>query len=286
MRAAMTRDAPHLFDRRRRADRIARALASGAFAGADYLHRLAAERLAERLADSALPVARAAVVGPLAAPFAEAIAMRPGLERVDAAAEPAELEPQAYDAALSCLDLHALDDPIAALAQLRRALKPNGYLLACLFAGESLFELRAAFAEAEPGQPPRVAPMGEIRDLGGLLGRSGFALPVADIERLEIWHASPLALMAELRAMGETSCLAAPLRRPMTRAALFRAVEAYQSRFSRDDGKTRATIELAFLTGWRPGPNMPLPKRPGSATARLADALGVTERSAGEKATK
>ncbi len=242
--------------------------------------------------------------------YAEAIAARPGLARIDEIetvgpflsalcerdrARPSEVErralagdaaapplaEKAYDAALVGLELHAMDDPLGALIQLRRALRPNGFLLAALFAGESLTELRQALAAAEPGGPPRVAPMGEIRDLGGLLQRSGFAMPVADVERLTIWHSSPLAVLKELRAMGETSVLKTergPLSRtPLSRRTLERLVEVYAERFSRADGKVRTTVEIAILTGWRPGPNQPLPKRPGSATARIADALGVSE---------
>jgi hypothetical protein len=157
-----------------------------------------------------------------------------------------------------------------------------------MFGGETLHELRAALAAAEVeilgGLSPRVAPMGEIRDLGGLLQRAGFALPVADAERFDVTYATPLDLMRDLRAMGETNVMRARLARPMRRDMLARACEIYTDRFALPDGRIPATFEVLFLTGWAPAPSQQQPLRPGSAKARLADALGVAERGAGEKA--
>lgn len=303
-----------MFDRGLRAVRRERAARAGRFAAADFLHALAAERIAERLDDTPFPFGRAAILGAAGGLYADAIRGRPGLEdilEIDAApallgpapapdsgptrrtaAGDAENPPLApavktdgLDLAICGLELHAMDDPLGALIQIRRALRPNGFLLAALFVGDSLAELRAALAEAE-GQdaPPRIFPMADLRDLGGLLQRAGFSMPVADLERLTLWHPSPLHLMRELRDMGETNILRGASRRPLTKRALARVMEIYAERFSRADGKIRTTVEIAFLTGWRPGPGQPLPKRPGSATARLADALGTEERSAGEKA--
>jgi hypothetical protein len=186
--------------------------------------------------------------------------------------------------------MHALNDPVGHLIQLRRALRPDGLLLATQFGGQTLAELRASLAEAEAecdgGFSPRVAPMAEIRDLGGLLQRAGFAMPVADSERLTVTYASPLHLMRELRAMGETNILIARRRRPLRRATLMRACEIYKQHFGTPEGRVRATFEIVFLTGWAPGPGQPQPLRPGSATALLADALGTTEIGTGEKAGK
>ena len=193
-----------------------------------------------------------------------------------------------FDLVLIGPDLHARNDPIAALSQARLLLKPDGLLLAALFGGDSLKELRACLAEAEVavsgGLSPRVAPMGEIRDLGALLQRAGFALPVADSERLELWHRSPLHLMQEIRAIGESNALAERRRTFLRRDVLGLCLQLYQERFSRPDGKTRATLELVTLTGWAPASSQQEPLRPGSAAASLAEALGSSELSAGEKA--
>jgi hypothetical protein len=151
-----------------------------------------------------------------------------------------------------------------------------------------LHELRSSLAEAEVettgGLSPRVAPMGDLRDLGALLQRAGFAMPVADAERLTVSYLSPLHLMRELRAMGETSILAGRRRSPMRRDTLARACEIYADAFPAGDGRVSATFEIVFLTGWAPAEGQPRPLRPGSATARLAEALGAAERSAGAPA--
>jgi SAM-dependent methyltransferase len=200
------------------------------------------------------------------------------------------LEEGSQDLAVSAMLMHALNDPVGHLVQLRRALKPDGLLLAALFGGQTLHELRASLAEAEAevegGLSPRVAPMAEIRDLGALLQRAGFAMPVADAERLTVTYATPLHLMRELRAMGETNILSARRRQPLRRGTLMRACDIYAIHFAAPDGRVRATFEIVFLTGWAPAPDQPQPLRPGSAKARLADALGVPEVSTGEKAGK
>lgn len=313
MSPGMSTDIPQLFDRRRRALRRDRAARSGGFRDCDYLHRLVAARIAERLGDTPFPFARAAILGSAGGLYGDAIAGRPGLVEIQEIDQSARLGPpeappgavarrfalgdaerpplppsvkdQGLDLIVSGLELHAMDDPLGALIQMRRAMRPNGFLVAALFIGDSLAELRAALAEAEgPDAPARIFPMADLRDLGGLLQRAGFSMPVADVERLTLWHRTPLHLLRELRAMGETNILRAPRPRPLDRAVLTRLMAIYAERFARPDGKVRATVEIAFLTGWRPGPGQPTPKRPGSATARLADALGAPERSAGEKA--
>ncbi|MEM8699493.1 MAG: methyltransferase domain-containing protein, partial [Pseudomonadota bacterium] len=185
-----------------------------------------------------------------------------------------------HDLVISSLMMHWTNDPVGHLVQLRRALRPDGLVMAALFGGQTLSELRAALAEAESditgGLSPRIAPMAEIRDLGGLLQRAGLAMPVADSERLTVTYASSRALMQDLRRMGETNVLSAR-RGGLTRAILDRTEAIYRHHFPAEDGRIRATFEIIFLTGWAPGPDQPVPLRPGSAKARLADALGTVE---------
>ncbi len=188
---------------------------------------------------------------------------------------------------MSALALHFVNDLPGALIQIRRALKPDGLFLAALLGGETLTELRQSFAAAESelegGVSPRVAPFADVREMGALLQRAGFALPVTDIDRVTARYASPFALMAELRRMGATNALAERRRTPLRRATLNRMAEIYAQRFSDRDGKIRATFEIVWLSGWAPHESQQKPLRPGSAQTRLADALGVPERSAGEK---
>ncbi|MGR3756645.1 MAG: methyltransferase domain-containing protein [Tranquillimonas sp.] len=198
------------------------------------------------------------------------------------------LEPGAHDLIVHAMALHWANDPVGQLIQCRRALRPDGLFLAVLFGGRTLSELRAALAEAEValkgGLSPRVAPMGEIRDLGGLLQRAGFALPVADSVVLPVRYRDTLSLMRDLRLMGEGNALAQRDRRPPGRALFAETGRIHARSFPRDGG-VAATFELVFLTGWAPADSQPRPLRPGSAQARLADALGVAEHQAGEIAT-
>ena len=283
----MTR--PALFDRRLLLRR--RALRGAPQAGADFLHAHAAASVAERLAFVARDFPRAALVHPGAPVWAETLRAAPKIGALDVAPLTAEetlpLEAGAYDLAVAGLSLHWADDPVGLLIQMRRALRPDGLLIACLFGGRTLHELRASFSEAEAaeegGLSPRVAPMGEIRDLGGLLQRAGLAMPVADAEDLEASYADPLALMRELRAMGETNVMAARRKTFLRRATLAHAAAVYAREFPAPDpgeaadGRIRATFEIVTLTGWAPAADQPVPKRPGSATTRLADALGAEE---------
>jgi SAM-dependent methyltransferase len=190
--------------------------------------------------------------------------------------------PQAgFDLALSGLVLHQVNDLPGVLAQIRRLLKPDGLFMACLPAGRTLQELRECLAEAEMqvlgGMSPRVAPFADIRDLGALLQRAGFALPVTDSELLTLRYDNLFALMADLRAMGATNALTDRLRRPTPHALFLRAAELYAERYSDSDGRIRATIELVWLAGWAPHDSQQKPLRPGSAKMRLAEALGVPE---------
>jgi hypothetical protein len=171
---------------------------------------------------------------------------------------------------------------VGQLVQCRRALQPDGLFMGLMFGGQTLHELRACLAEAEAevtgGLSPRVLPMGEIRDLGALLQRAGFALPVADSFTKTVLYRDAFHLMADLRAMGEGNALMARLRRPTRRAVLARAAALYQDRFAGADGRIPATFEIIALTGWAPHDSQQKPLRPGSATARLAEALHAAER--------
>ncbi|MET0867260.1 MAG: methyltransferase domain-containing protein, partial [Pseudorhodoplanes sp.] len=192
------------------------------------------------------------------------------------------------DLAVSALALQWVNDLPGTLAQIRRALKPDGLFLAALLGGETLIELRQAFAvaeaEIEGGLSPRVAPFGDVRELGGLLQRAGLALPVADVDRLTVRYATPFALMRDLRGMGATNVLIARRRTPLKRATLQRMAEIYADRFSDADGRLRATFDVVWLSGWAPHESQQQPLKPGSAKLRLADALRTIEESAGEKA--
>jgi SAM-dependent methyltransferase len=191
------------------------------------------------------------------------------------------------DLVVSALALQFVNDLPGTLIQIRRALKPDGLFLGALIGGESLAELRAAFAEAEAevegGASPRVAPFADLRDLGALLQRAGFALPVTDIDRVTVRYESPLALMRDLRRMGAGNVLIERRRKPLRRATLRRLFEIYAEKFSDPDGRVRATFEIVWLSGWAPHESQQQPLKPGSARARLADALNAREVSAGEK---
>lgn len=196
----------------------------------------------------------------------------------------------ALDLVVSALALQAVNDLPGALVQVRRALKPDGLFLAALLGGETLVELREAFAAAESeiegGVSPRVAPFADLRDLGALLQRAGFALPVADSDRLIVRYATPYGLMADLRRMGAANALTERRRRPLRRTTLLRMAEIYAARFSDPDGKVRATFEIVWLSGWAPDASQQKPLKPGSARTRLADALNTRELPAGEKARR
>jgi len=191
-----------------------------------------------------------------------------------------DLDPQAHDLVIHAMSLHWANDPVGQMIQARRALRPDGLFLAGMLGGQTLHELRAALAEAESrttgGLSPRVAPMAEIRDLGGLLQRAGFALPVADSFPLTASYQSAWHLMRDLRAMGEGNALSARLRHPTRRSILNATADIYAHSFGAE-GRIPATFELIFLLGWAPDDSQPKPLRPGSAAARLADALGSKE---------
>jgi SAM-dependent methyltransferase len=208
--------------------------------------------------------------------------------RVVADEEALPLRDQSVDLVVSALALQFINDLPGALVQIRRALKADGLFLAALIGGETLTELRQSFAAAEAeiegGVSPRVTPFADVRDIGILLQRAGFALPVTDVDRIVVRYASPFALMNDLRRMGATNVLVERRRSPLRRATLARTVEVYGNRFADPDGRVRATFDIVWLSGWAPHESQQKPLKPGSATHRLADALGTLEIPAGEKA--
>jgi SAM-dependent methyltransferase len=194
------------------------------------------------------------------------------------------------DLVMSALSLQFVGDLPGTLMQIGRALKPDGLLLAALVGGDSLSELRQSFAaaeaEVENGVSPRVIPFVDVRAAGSLLQRAGFALPVTDVDRVTVRYASPMALMHDLRAMGATNPMLERTRRPLRRVTLRRMMEIYGERFADPDQRIRATFDIIWLSGWAPHVSQQKPLRPGAAQTRLADALGVREHSAGERAKR
>jgi hypothetical protein len=181
-----------------------------------------------------------------------------------------------------------VNDLPGALIQIRRALKPDGLFVAALFAGDTLKELRESFAAGEEGVSggvsPRVSPFADVRDLGGLLQRAGFNLPVADTERTTVRYRRFETLVSDLRAAGETNALVQRPRKTLRRDVLAASLAHYKSFHAEEDGRLRATFDIVYLTGWTPHESQQKPLRPGSAKTRLADALGTIEQKAGDAA--
>jgi SAM-dependent methyltransferase len=196
---------------------------------------------------------------------------------LDSDSETLPLTPESIDLAVSALALHFVNDLPGVLSQLRRALRPDGLLLAAMLGGETLSELRQAFAaaeaECEGGVSPRVAPFADLRDIGALLQRAGFALPVTDVDRVVVRYDSAFALMHDLRGMGATNILLDRRRTPTRRTTLLRMAEIYGERFADPDGRIRATFDIVWLSGWAPHESQPKPLRPGSAKASLEAAV-------------
>jgi SAM-dependent methyltransferase len=292
---------PAIFDRHLLAARRRRAAALGP---ATFLLERVADDLAERLSavlrsfdravDLGTPtdavrraLVRAGKIGMLMAVNPAADRLDRSFDRVLADEEALPFADGSLDLVVSALALQFVNDLPGTLAQIRRALKPDGLLLAALIGGDTLTELRQAFAaaetEAEGGLSPRVAPFADLRELGALLQRAGFALPVVDADRITVRYASVFALMHDLRRMGAANALIERRRAPLRRATLMRMVEIYQQRFADADGRVRATFEIIWLSGWAPHASQQQPLKPGSAKRRLADALGTKEISTGEK---
>jgi SAM-dependent methyltransferase len=283
--------------RRRRARRIGPATFLMERAAEDFADRLAAVlRRFDCAADLGTPTGavRAALAGNAA--ITTMIAVDPacdgddageGALRIVADVEALPFAGGTLDLVVSAFALETVNDLPGVLIQIRRALKPDGLFLAALLGGDTLTELRESFAVAESeltdGVSPRVAPFPDLRDMGALLQRAGFALPVADVDRVVARYPSPLALMADLRRMGAANPLVERRRVPLRRAILVRMMEVYAERFADPDGRVRASFDIIWLSGWAPHESQQQPLRPGSAQARLADALGTREISAGEK---
>lgn len=189
--------------------------------------------------------------------------------------------PESFDLIASGLALQHVDDLPGAFLQIRRLLRPDGFFLAALLGGDTLTELRQSFAaaeaEVEGGASPRVMPVADVRAIGALLQRAGFALPVTDVDRVTVRYDGPLGLMRDLRGWGATNALVERSRRPLRRATLARMIEIYAERFSDPDGRVRATFEIVWASGWAPHASQQSPLKPGSARTSLADALGVAE---------
>jgi SAM-dependent methyltransferase len=287
-----------VFDRS--AVRLHRDRAARNFAAHDFLFREVAARLADRLDGIKRTFPRAVDIGCRSGFAKSAFLGRAGIEtlvgldpsaafRPDVVADEEflPLADQSLDLAVSCLALHWVNDLPGALIQIRRALKPDGMFLAAMLGGDTLSELRGAMMEAElaeeGGVSPRTSPLAALSDAAGLLQRAGFALPVADSETITVTYDDAFALMRDLRGMGETNAAALRRRNFSRRATLLGAMDRYRIAHAKD-GRIPATFEVLFLTGWAPHESQQQPKRPGSAKARLADALGTIERPAGDKA--
>lgn len=265
---------PNITDRTALARNRARALPEALF-----LHDIVADELQERLSEVNRTFTSVAVVTGFPTFWAEKYPDATIVSDDDTLA----LAEGDFDLVIHALALHWANDPVGQLVQCRRALKPDGLFLAACFGGQTLHELRTALAEAEiavtGGLSPRIAPMGEIRDLGGLLQRAGFALPVADGIPLNVSYANAFHLMHDLREMGENNALSSRIKTLTPRNVLTEASSIYATHFRAEDGKrVDATFEIITLTGWAPADSQPKPLRPGSATTRLADALGTDEK--------
>jgi len=266
---------------------------------ADFLLDLVARELAERLGvierhferavelhghtgAAARAIAATGKVGSIERVESDLRLAGPGETVILSPLETVPLEPQSVNLIVSPLSLHLTNDTPGVFVQIRRALKPDGLFVAAIPGSGTLQELRevllAAESEATGGASPRVIPFPDVRDIGGLLQRGGFALPVTDTETYTVRYDSILPLMKDLRAMGMANPLSGRSRRPLTRGVLLRAAELYAERFSDPDGRIRATFSVIYVSGWAPHESQQKPLKPGSAKMRLADALKQAER--------
>jgi SAM-dependent methyltransferase len=270
--------APNLFDRALLQARQRRALKQEP---ATFLLDRVADDMEERLAAVKRDFADVADIwtpgDALRKPLGDRFKSFTRVDLQDAAQELLPLRPEQFDLAISALAFQFVNDLPGVLAQIRRALKPDGLLLAAMIGGDTLNELRhcfaAAEAELEGGVSPRVAPFADLRDVGSLLQRAGLALPVTDVDRVVVRYASAFALMSDLRRMAATNILVERRRAPTRRATLLRMAEIYRDRFADADGRIRATFDVIWLSGWAPHETQPKPLRPGSATASLEEAV-------------
>jgi SAM-dependent methyltransferase len=270
--------APLLFDRtllRTRLNRVQR-LGPATF----LLERVAAD-MAERLSAVLRDFKSIADVGTPGDHIARALAERfAHVARVDLPereSDPLAVEAQSLDLAISALAFQFVNDLPGMLVQIRRALRPDGLLMAAMIGGDTLIELRQSFASAEAelegGVSPRVAPFADLRDVGALLQRAGFALPVTDVDRVVVRYDSAFGLMQDLRRMGAANILSERRRTPTRRATMLRMAEIYRERFADSDGRIRATFDVIWLSGWAPHESQPKPLKPGSAKMGLEQAV-------------
>ena len=297
---------PRLFDRALHRIRLDRA--APGYGAADFLKARAAADAVERLEAIMRSFPLAVDLGARSGVFARALAPseardrvglliemdlsarmlagRGGL-RVQADEERLPLADESLNLAVSTLALHWTNDLVGALIQIRQALKPDGLFLGAVLGGATLNELRQSLVQAESelsdGAGLRVSPFADVLDAAGLLQRAGFALPVADVDRVTVRYSNALELIRDVRAMGESNVLHDRARKPLGRAVLARAAEIYRQRFAGPDGRIAATFDIVSMTGWAPHPDQQQPLRPGSAKMRLAEALHSRERPAGEK---
>lgn len=274
--AANPTPAPRLFDRRLLIERQRRADARGP---ATFLLDRVADDLAERLSAVMRDFTAAADIWTPGEGLVAHLGGRlKSITRVPLSPqETLPFAPESLDLALSALGFQFADDLPGMLAQIRRALKPDGLLLAAMIGGDTLTELRQSFAaaeaECEGGVSPRVAPFADLRDLGGLLQRAGLALPVTDVDRVVVRYDSAFALMADLRRMGATNILIERRRTPTRRATLLRTAQIYGERFADPDGRIRATFDVIWLSAWAPHEGQQKPLRPGSGRVSLEEAI-------------
>lgn len=270
--------APVLFDRYLLRSRLGRAQRLGP---ATFLLDRVAEDMAERLNAVLRDFKSAAEVGTPGDQVSHVLEARfDRYARVDLPvreSEPLALEAQSIDLAISALAFQFVNDLPGVLAQIHRALRPDGLLMAAMIGGDTLIELRQSFAAAEAelegGISPRVAPFADLRDIGALLQRVGLALPVTDVDRVVVRYDSVFGLMHDLRRMGATNILAERRRMPTRRATMLRMAEIYSERFAGPDGRIRATFDIIWLSGWAPHESQQKPLKPGSAKASLAEAV-------------
>ena len=288
---------PQPFDRR--ALRRNRERHAAGFAAHAFLLREVAERLAERLGEINRAFPTALALDARGGVLAQALSGKGGIEMLVQAelspklaaglARPAlaldeealPFGPGSLDLVVSCLGLHWVNDLPGTLAQIRWSLKPDGLFLAAFPGGDTLHELRGALLRAElevtGGASPRVSPFVDLRDAAALLQRAGMALPVADVDRLKVTYAEPLQLLADLRAMGETSALISR-GRPLSRAVLGRASEIYLQEYGDRQGRIAASFDILFLAGWKPHESQQTPSPRGSGKIDLASVLGRSKR--------
>ena len=280
--AANPQTPPALFDRALLHARQQRAQAQGAVS---FLLDRVAEDMSDRLAAVTREFHAAADLWTPGEGLAGVRARLPSLQRIaldETGEERLPFAPESLDLVVSALALQFVNDLPGVLAQVRRALRPDGLLLAAMIGGDSLTELRQAFAaaeaECEGGVSPRVAPFADLRDIGALLQRAGFALPVTDVDRVVVRYSNAFALMQDLRRMGAANVLIERRRTLSRRATLLRMAEIYAARFADADGRIRATFDIIWLSGWAPHASQQQPLKPGSAKASLADAVKKVKR--------